>query len=59
MLLTILLGLIGFWQIAMFVAIILLVFGGKHFGEMLRGSNKTKHYKETNKQTTENINTNK
>jgi len=36
-LLTVLLGMIGPWQIALIVAIVLLMFGGKKIPELMKG----------------------
>ena len=51
MLLTILLGFIGPWQVVLIVAIVLLMFGGKKIPELMKGLGKgMKEFKEATKE---------
>ena len=48
--LTIVLGMIGPWQIAIVVALVLLMFGGKKIPELMKGLGKgMKEFKEATK----------
>ncbi len=51
--LTIFLGMVGPWQIAIIVALVLLMFGGKKIPELMRGiGGGIKEFKEASKEDT-------
>ena len=51
MLLSILLGFVGPWQIALVVIVVLLLFGGKNIPELMRGLGKgMKEFKDATKE---------
>jgi sec-independent protein translocase protein TatA len=55
MLLSILLGFIGPWQVVLIVAIVLLLFGGRKIPELMRGLGKgMKEFKDATKEDDEN-----